>query len=46
MGGGFAGTVISHRSAEALSFFGDGFGSVAFGRDDLPSRIAATLGSE
>ncbi|GEM_PF-3950519 len=46
MGGGFAGTVISRRGAEALSFFGDDFGSVAFGRDDLPSRIAATLGSE
>ena len=35
MGGGFAGTVILRRGAEALSFFGDGFGSAALGRDDL-----------
>jgi len=35
MGGGFAGTMISRRGAEALSFFGDGFGSAALGRDDL-----------
>ena len=31
MGGGFAGTVISRRGAEALSFFGDGFGSGHWG---------------
>ena len=35
MGVGSAGTVISRRGAEALSFFGDGFGSAALGRDDL-----------
>ena len=35
MGGGFAGTVISRRGAEAQSFFGDDFGSAALGRDDL-----------
>ena len=35
VGGGFAGTVISRRGAEAQSFFGDGFSSAAFVRDDL-----------
>ncbi len=35
VGGGFAGTVISRRGAEALSFFGEDFGSAALGRDDL-----------
>ena len=35
MDGGFAGTVISRRGAEALSFLAMALGSAAFGRDDL-----------
>jgi hypothetical protein len=38
MGGGFAGTVISRRGAEAQSFFGDGFRLCGFWEGRPPCR--------
>jgi hypothetical protein len=43
VGGGFAGTVISRRGAEALSFFGDGFGSGHLGGMTSVSSVTDTI---